>query len=78
MVDMSEVGDGAKDSSHTNWARWIGVYIGMLAAVWSIATMIGKNAEEAAAKALHMVRESPEKYLTPFLCSTETLTVEQQ
>ncbi len=48
---MSDVADSAKNNSHTNWARWIGVYIGMRAVVLSIATMIGKNAEEAAAKA---------------------------
>lgn len=51
MVDMSDVADSVKDNSHTNWSRWIGVYIGMLAVALSIATMIGKNAEEAAAKA---------------------------
>jgi len=51
MVDVSDVADRAKDSGHPNWARWIGVYIGMLAVLLSIATMIGKNAEEDAAKA---------------------------
>lgn len=51
MVDMSDIADKAKDSSHPNWGRWIGVYIGMLAVLLSIATMIGNNAEEDAAKA---------------------------
>lgn len=51
MVDMSEVAEAARDSRYASWARWIGVYIGVLAVLLSIATMIGKNAEEDAAKA---------------------------
>ena len=51
MVDMNDVADAAKESGHGSWARWIGVYIGMLAVLLSIATMIGQNAEQDAAKA---------------------------
>ncbi|MFY0613937.1 MAG: DUF4337 domain-containing protein [Hyphomicrobiaceae bacterium] len=48
---MSDIADRAKESQNASWARWIGVYIGMLAVLLSIATMIGKNAEQDAAKA---------------------------
>jgi Domain of unknown function (DUF4337) len=51
MVDVVEVAEAVQESKGASRARWIGVYIAVLAVLLSIAAMIGENAERDAAKA---------------------------